>query len=153
MKALIHTATWQEESPFQQWEGGRGCQFQGLIPKDFLFPFFYSSVVVLPAFLAVKWRPVSLSVTIHTNTHTLIQALEYRDWVHSQHPMELYIFCNLICMPALLPVLWMGEEDAQARNLLHVAEFSLEKPVIASLERGDTNYSMKMVIASCFLQM
>lgn len=32
-----------------------------------------------------------------------------------------------------MPVLWMGEEDVRARNPLDVDEFSLEKPMIASL--------------------
>lgn len=34
----------------------------------------------------------------------------------------------------MMPVLWKGEEDGPAWNPLHVAEFSLEKPVIASLK-------------------
>lgn len=83
----------------------------------------------------------SSSVTVHTNEHThthihTLQALEFRG-VHSQYPMELCIFCNLICMPAPVPVLWMGEEEVQARNSLDVADFSEEKPVIAT-PRGKT---------------
>ena len=113
--------------------GGEGVSIPRTNPKRFFIPpLLYSTVVVSPAFLAVMWRLIlPLSPYTQTHTHTHSQALEFRG-VHSQYPMELYIFCNLISMPAPVPVLWMGEEEVQARNSLDLADFSQEKPVNAA---------------------
>ena len=113
--------------------GEEGVSIPRTNPKRFFIPpLLYSTVVVSPAFLAVMWRLIlPLSPYTQTHTHTHSQALEFRG-VHSQYPMELYIFCNLISMPAPVPVLWMGEEEVQARNSLDLADFSQEKPVNAA---------------------
>lgn len=57
-------------------------------------------------------------------------------------------------MPAPMPVLWVGEEGVHARNPLDVAEMFLSREASDRFtERKDSDYSMKMTIASCFQQM
>lgn len=69
MKALIHAATWQEESPFQQWER---CLCVVSIPRNNPKIFIFipcGSVVVLPAFSAVVGGLIlSLSLSPRTQT-------------------------------------------------------------------------------------
>lgn len=65
--------------------------------------------------------------------------------------MERYISCNLICMPAPVPVSWNGEEEEAAEfNPLDVAEYFFKEARDYFTEQGGGNYNMTVIIISWF---
>lgn len=79
----------------------------------------------------------------------------YAHHTHSQYPMELYMFCNLICMPTPDVCVVDGGGGCTSKELeLTGCGYTFYRDACDGFsEREDSNYSMKIVIMSCFLQM